>query len=556
MEKFKAVEKEMKTKAYSKEGLLSGGKLDPKEKEKVEICDFLSKMVDELERQIEQVEAETDKLAATAKKSKKGNNNAERLADLEHRRDRHKWHQSKLEMLQRKVENDGIEPDVVKAKEEEIKYYVESNEEPDFMEDEEIYDDLDLEEDEEGFGNDGLDKVSSQDAASVAEDVEADRSTPAPARAKAPTTESTTATATTATARRPSLHSKSPLPALTTLQPPLPTPPVGVTTTAMKPAPPPVRTPGEPLKYASAAAAAAASDKSGIGISPLPAPSGASAPPLVSALPATAAPLAKSIATASPSSVNAQPIAIQPQRQGSLSSKSSVSVAAVTNDVPSLSSTPAPQEKPAAPISKAIERPVAESSTSKQSQHTASSSDDAIATSSTPALTNGDTHSEPEEGEEESIYHLPSSLADLLDSFNATRSAALATSTPDTLAQTSRLLNASLATAPDNTDAERPNHYRPVNPIAFSPAYYPQEPLSIFNDPELYKRMDTDTLFYTFYYAQNTYQQFLAAKALKQQSWRFHKQYSTWFQRHEEPKKITDEFEQGTYRFFDYESTW
>ena len=30
----------------------------------------------------------------------------------------------------------------------------------------------------------------------------------------------------------------------------------------------------------------------------------------------------------------------------------------------------------------------------------------------------------------------------------------------------------------------------------------------------------------------------------------------TWFQRHEEPKVTTDEFEQGTYVYFDYESGW
>lgn len=34
MEKFKAVERETKTKAYSKEGLGAGHKLDPQEKEK------------------------------------------------------------------------------------------------------------------------------------------------------------------------------------------------------------------------------------------------------------------------------------------------------------------------------------------------------------------------------------------------------------------------------------------------------------------------------------------------------------------------------------------
>lgn len=62
MEKFKAVEKEMKTKAYSKEGLSAAAKLDPKEMEKMEICNFLSDMVDELNRQIETTEAEAEVL--------------------------------------------------------------------------------------------------------------------------------------------------------------------------------------------------------------------------------------------------------------------------------------------------------------------------------------------------------------------------------------------------------------------------------------------------------------------------------------------------------------
>jgi len=44
----------------------------------------------------------------------------------------------------------------------------------------------------------------------------------------------------------------------------------------------------------------------------------------------------------------------------------------------------------------------------------------------------------------------------------------------------------------------------------------------------------------------------LAAKELKKQSWRFHRKYNTWFQRHEEPKVATDEYEQGTYVYFDF----
>lgn len=46
----------------------------------------------------------------------------------------------------------------------------------------------------------------------------------------------------------------------------------------------------------------------------------------------------------------------------------------------------------------------------------------------------------------------------------------------------------------------------------------------------------------------------MAAKQLKKLSWRFHKKYMTWFQRHEEPNLSTDEYEEGTYVYFDYES--
>lgn len=56
---------------------------------------------------------------------------------------------------------------------------------------------------------------------------------------------------------------------------------------------------------------------------------------------------------------------------------------------------------------------------------------------------------------------------------------------------------------------------------------------------------------YVFFF-QNTYQQYLAAKELKKQSWRYHKKYNTWFQRHEEPKVATDDYEQGTYVYFDF----
>ena len=58
------------------------------------------------------------------------------------------------------------------------------------------------------------------------------------------------------------------------------------------------------------------------------------------------------------------------------------------------------------------------------------------------------------------------------------------------------------------------------------------------------------------HHVQGTQLQVFAARELKKNSWRFHKQYLTWFQRLEEPKVITDEYEQGTYVYWDYDQQW
>jgi len=116
-----------------------------------------------------------------------------------------------------------------------------------------------------------------------------------------------------------------------------------------------------------------------------------------------------------------------------------------------------------------------------------------------------------------------------------------------------------------------------------TPASFPQTQADIVKNPAFWKRLGLDqfgidTLFFAFYYQQvflfllvyfflyvlsypvhllnimlqNTYQQYLAARELKRQSWRYHKQYSSWFQRHEEPEVTTDDYEKGTYVYFDF----
>lgn len=86
-------------------------------------------------------------------------------------------------------------------------------------------------------------------------------------------------------------------------------------------------------------------------------------------------------------------------------------------------------------------------------------------------------------------------------------------------------------------------HYLPRNPCP-TPSYYPQQLPLHADTVEFFQRLSTEALFFIFYYMEGTKAQYLAAKALKKQSWRFHTKYMMWFQRHDEPRSITDEYEQ------------
>ena len=114
------------------------------------------------------------------------------------------------------------------------------------------------------------------------------------------------------------------------------------------------------------------------------------------------------------------------------------------------------------------------------------------------------------------------------------------------------MLEAASQHIPHPSDSERLRVYLPRN-MCQTPTHYPQVPPPHNDTVEFFQRLSTETLFFIFYYMEGTKAQYLAAKALKKQSWRFHTKYMMWFQRHEEPKTITDEFEQGTYIYFDYE---
>lgn len=127
MEKFKACEKEMKTKAFSKEGLTQSAKLDPKAQEKLEVTSWLQQSVEDLTLQVEQSEAEIESLQGGGKKRGKGQSSAGRLDELEHLNERRKWHINRLELILRLLDNGSLSTDRVLALKEDVTYFVESN---------------------------------------------------------------------------------------------------------------------------------------------------------------------------------------------------------------------------------------------------------------------------------------------------------------------------------------------------------------------------------------------------------------------------------------------
>lgn len=83
MERFKIVERETKTKAYSKEGLTNSARMDPAEKEKAGVQQWLNQCIDQLNIQVDQFEAEIETLSTGGKKKKGKNDDSERREECQ-----------------------------------------------------------------------------------------------------------------------------------------------------------------------------------------------------------------------------------------------------------------------------------------------------------------------------------------------------------------------------------------------------------------------------------------------------------------------------------------
>ncbi|KAL2916791.1 general negative regulator of transcription subunit 5 [Polyrhizophydium stewartii] len=595
MEKFKAMEKELKTKAYSQAGLNAANRIDPQEKEKDDLRQWISEMGDKLSAQIDMLEAEQETLLLAVRKTKKADSSkSERLAKIEKQIDRHKHHQTTLEIVLRMMDNGNLKPEEVSSVKDDVTYYVEFNQEPDFEEDEGIYDDLNLEEAEAyGFANEDeeTDSESNDDtpppashakeahskAHAKGKDEEADakrkgsrsdhdaqlsspsktkqaassRNAPAHKDDKAAATAKQPAPARAAPNRTNSVSSNGPVPA----EAPAPLTQKYAAAAAASAAPAAAPEPSakhgkaaEPKGFAAAAqAASSASTSSSAQPDGAPAKQRAPSPP--------SQPPAASSASPQQSAQSAQS---QQPASASASAQAHAQKAGENAHLGKTSPSRHPQQQSPDQSNKDTSRDQPSSAATSATSVTPTGAPAPASSTTTPAPSLPATPMRDEPAAQQTPVEpidnrLPPSLADLVSSFEATKERSQRASDNAYLLQ---MMDASYQNQPDVNDSGKSKQYLPKDPFPV-PMYYPQTPLPLFEaNPALVERYGVDTLFFIFYYRVGTYQQLLAARELKRQSWRFHKKYRTWFQRYEEPKSATDEYEQGTYVYFDYEDAW
>lgn len=145
MEKYKAVEKASKEKAYSNNSLKRSEVLDPEEQERREVSDYLSEMIEELERQYEHLQVEMDRITIQGKKKRLGFSAGEKKKqELKTLQGRYRWHQQQMELALRLLANKELDSQAVRDIQDDIGYFIDSNQDSDFVEDETIYESLNL----------------------------------------------------------------------------------------------------------------------------------------------------------------------------------------------------------------------------------------------------------------------------------------------------------------------------------------------------------------------------------------------------------------------------
>mmetsp|Transcript_89780 Transcript_89780/g.187599 ORF Transcript_89780/g.187599 Transcript_89780/m.187599 type:complete len:870 (-) Transcript_89780:609-3218(-) len=129
MERFKDLEREVKTKQFSKEGLAKSDKVDPQEEERRTHRQWIQEAIDSLTVELDELAAEIElKLGSgTKKKKERSADESAHINHLKNIQESHRWHLSKLELLMRKVINDMIELSEVESVRDNVEFYVQGN---------------------------------------------------------------------------------------------------------------------------------------------------------------------------------------------------------------------------------------------------------------------------------------------------------------------------------------------------------------------------------------------------------------------------------------------
>ncbi|XP_006000686.2 CCR4-NOT transcription complex subunit 3a isoform X1 [Latimeria chalumnae] len=615
MERFKIVERETKTKAYSKEGLGLAQKVDPAQKEKEEVGQWLTNTIDTLNMQVDQFESEVESLSVQTRKKKGDKDKQDRIEGLKRHIDKHRYHIRMLETILRMLDNDSILVESIRKIKDDVEYYVDSSQDPDFEENEFLYDDLDLEDIPQTV------VATSPPSHSHMEDeiFNQSSSTPTSTTSSSPIPPSP-ANCTTENSEDDKKRGRSTDSEVS--QSPAKNGSKGVHSNHHPQSP--AVTPGYQSGSSSSTSSSSSSSSSSSHGNGPSSGNGAistskSAVPLLhtAAAPGTPTPYAQAAAGSGSSSTNSsqpRPPSAQQNAGKQNGATSYSSVVAESTTEPVLGTTNS-QSQSSQPVSHNPPSSTAKDSTSTPQQTSTSTS--AGSTLLVPMTINPPSsptpgYNEPKPSQPllngphqfsttqeikapeplsslksmaERAAAIGSRLEEQVQSLHITEREILITTTSSSQSGTSQApsqhtevnIPPSLGVCPlgpvplskeqmyqqamqDSTwchmphpsDSERIRQYLPRNPCP-TPPYHHQVPPPHSDTVEFYQRLSTETLFFIFYYLEGTKAQYLAAKALKKQSWRFHTKYMMWFQRHEEPKTITDEFEQGTYIYFDYE---
>ncbi|XP_066250250.1 CCR4-NOT transcription complex subunit 3 [Euwallacea similis] len=540
MERFKVVERETKTKAYSKEGLGAAQKLDPAQKEKEEMQHWLSTSIDELSIQTDSFESEIEQLLSKGKK-KLDKDKQERMDELKSRLERHRFHIQKLEALLRMLVNESVEVKQIKPIKDNVDYYIESWKDPDFEDNEFIYDDI-IGLDEVELSGVGLPSSGGTPTSMISGS--SPIASPAP---NAPISSSSALNHST----EPALPEEKKIVQKEVQPPPKPIKPTPVRATTLSLN----SSTNSILNYSSASFGSTPSGKT-------------------TAL--TSTPSKPLISTRELSPVMLPNLT-------TISNFAAVAANKTLNPLEGATTTPtvqppsAPSQANAAP--KSLTDVVSQVITAEPN-NTATSPMPLVNSEVAQVIPNGTVDEKISDGmstlktmAQQVIDRAgldpaptPPQVQVILDPPRNQNQAKTEAHIPPLLGVAPlgavplqkehqhqfQLMEAAFYHMPHPSDTERIRTYLPRNPCN-TPPYYIQTPLFNSDTPEFYQRLGTETLFFVFYYMEGTKAQYLAAKALKKQSWRFHTKYMMWFQRHEEPKIINEEYEQGTYIYFDYE---